>query len=474
MRMTLWVEIFCLIQLVNGHSITQEVANFCVKQSCNFITWTGLPHGMTQINSKLGIRTRVLPLENYELMENFDTWVVHDLGPNIPEILQIAQKRRIQRSILVTPESQLDLVKKHADDLAQNAFIYLLTYENENYKWRQIITMNNSTMAIFNDIQFDELSGRMIENYNLQGYEIVVTSLSWAPYHSHKNCNALGRRCENYGLLADLMNIWALDYNFTWDVYHDLNNDWGLNPKSGPYNLSGEWSGVMGDVVSGKYPMSLNAWNWIIERNYFLDFVPVIKDNQVLAVVPSPPEVDPGLFIRPFRDDTWKGIGGMILLGILMGIVPWVFVRYYHSTTSFNLVVTSGWFFFVLINAYYGGALTMFFVSEITLPFNTIRDALKVFPSWKIMIQDGNDAYFQLPAAQGDSDFIKYWQEVENERGQYVVPDLMSGVEMLDEGQIILHAMEGMLRGAYKANPHMFPNLKTFGATRSKYFAIGN
>ena len=92
--------------------------------------------------------------------------------------------------------------------------------------------MNNSNKSIINDIQFDEM-GCMIENYNLQGYEIVVTSLSWAPYHSHKNCNELGRQCENYGLLADLMNIWALDYNFTWDVYHDLNNDWGLNPKEG-------------------------------------------------------------------------------------------------------------------------------------------------------------------------------------------------------------------------------------------------
>ena len=30
----------------------------------------------------------------------------------------------------------------------------------------------------------------------------------------------------------------------------------------------------------------------------FLDFVPVVKDRQILAVIPRPPEVDPGLFIR--------------------------------------------------------------------------------------------------------------------------------------------------------------------------------
>ena len=39
-------------------------------------------------------------------------------------------------------------------------------------------------------------------------------------------------------------------------------------------------------------------------------------------------------------------------------------------------------------------------VSEITLPFDTIRDALKVFPEWKIIYQVGNDALFDLPASQ--------------------------------------------------------------------------
>ena len=47
--------------------------------------------------------------------------------------------------------------------------------------------------------------------------------------------------------------------------------------KTGPYNQSGEWKGVMGDVVSGKHSVSLSAWSWFIERDSFLDFVPVVK-----------------------------------------------------------------------------------------------------------------------------------------------------------------------------------------------------
>ena len=50
----------------------------------------------------------------------------------------------------------------------------------------------------------------------------------------------------------------------------------------------------MGNVLTGKYQISLSAWNWLIERNNILDFVPIVKDFQIMAVIPSPPEVDPG------------------------------------------------------------------------------------------------------------------------------------------------------------------------------------
>lgn len=164
--------------------------------------------------------------------------------------------------------------------------------------------------------------------------------------------------------------------------------------------MSGVWKGVMGDVVLGKYPLSISSWRWFLKRDPFLDFVPILKDKTVLAVIPKPPEVDPGLFIRPFRDDTWEGIGIMSVIGILILIIPWILIKDYFDMTASKIVMTSGWIFFVLINAYYGGALTMFFVSEITLPFNNIRDVLRAYPAWNLLYIDGNEAYFNLPAAQ--------------------------------------------------------------------------
>ena len=71
--------------------------------------------------------------------------------------------------------------------------------------------------------------------------------------------------------------------------------------------------------------------------------------------------------------------------------------------SSYMITSFSSWTFFVLLNAYYGGALTMFFVSEPTLPFNTLRDVLKAFPSWNFVFIDGLDNYFKMPADQVDT-----------------------------------------------------------------------
>ena len=65
--------------------------------------------------------------------------------------------------------------------------------------------------------------------------------------------------------------------------------------------MSGNWSGVMGDVVAGRYPMSLNSWVWRLERNPILDFVSVVRDTEILVMTPKPPSFDLHLYIRPFR-----------------------------------------------------------------------------------------------------------------------------------------------------------------------------
>ena len=116
------------------------------------------------------------------------------------------------------------------------------------------------------------------------------------------------------------------------------------------------------------------------------------------------------------------------------------------------MIVLFSWYFFNLLNAYYGGAMTMFFTSEATLPFETMKDVIGAYPGmncikidlpgklilrdylqenrtsqrpflllridfpgrpiviqlppgWKLMMQSGNEIYFISKALDGDPYF---------------------------------------------------------------------
>ena len=99
-------------------------------------------------------------------------------------------------------------------------------------------------------------------------------------------------------------------------------------------------------------------------------------------------------------DEVWQWIGILLGCGLIAFFGPYFFVPGWDDMKANSIIEVSLWFFFVLINAYYGGALTMFFVSEITVPFETLRDVLKVFPEWNLVFMDGVEAYFKLPADQ--------------------------------------------------------------------------
>ena len=91
---------------------------------------------------------------------------------------------------------------------------------------------NDNVQFIMNEISFD-LLGKAIENYDMQGFKVVGTGLSWQPSIAVKNCDKSGKNCDIYGSVADLTNVVAKKFNFTWEIHKDLDNDWGTSPIEG-------------------------------------------------------------------------------------------------------------------------------------------------------------------------------------------------------------------------------------------------
>ena len=167
-----------------------------------------------------------------------------------------------------------------------------------------------------------------------------------------------------------------------------------------PYNTSGKWKGVMGDIVEGKYQLTINAWMFPLYRNVILDFVPFTADRTILCLIPKLPEVDPGLFIRPFTNDAWTVVAIVSFGSLAVLFVPYFFIDKWDDMRSNHIILTCLWVMYFLLEGFYSGALTMFFVDEITIPFNSFRDVLQAYPEWNIVFVNGLEVYIKVPADQ--------------------------------------------------------------------------
>ena len=182
---------------------------------------------------------------------------------------------------------------------------------------------------------------------------------------------------------------------------HNIHVRHSLSYIKGPFNLSGKWKGVMGDVVTGKYQMSINSYIWTTERNNVLEFVrPSRITTYVLCYIPKTSELDYGLVIRPFTINVWISIGIILISGLAFFFLPYFFISGWDFMSAKSLINLSLWFFFVFINAYYGGAMTMFFANEHSLPFENLGEVLKAFPRWNLIFPSGDEMFFKVRAEQ--------------------------------------------------------------------------
>ena len=323
---------------------------------------------------------------------------VTSLGQIIEVVASTDSQSSAIMALTLTQESESALTVVMTD-LQQNAFFYLVA----DNRVRHFIAFSNAEGFAHNQVTFsranDDPTTRENENrtilhetFDLGGLQLVSSALDWAPYLMLDNCSDHGLDCISSGFLKDLTDQIGAMFNFTYRSVRDPDMDWGVTPVSGPYNSSGEWDGSMGDVINGRVQFSLSMWVWNIERRPLLDFAPVAANFHYCALTPQQPSVDTGLFIRPFTSASWRAIIGMTVLILATVLAPFFLLSYFEETLSYRVVTLSSWYFFVLLNAYYGGALTMFFTSDISIPFESLRQVMRAYPDWKLMYMRGSES----------------------------------------------------------------------------------
>lgn len=319
---------------------------------------------------------------------NFNLFITDHYLTNIKEIKQQLYGLKVQSSmILVTGSSTetLDRMREDLKDYNASSYFYLgLSNSTSSIEYYRVISfpLSNNTQVI-QKLKFDN-GGKIIEHYDLQGVEITSQSLDWQPY------TIFEPNGTSYGHLIDMTEQLAHLFNFTFRAIKEPHNDWGLQSQH-LKNLTG----VLGNVIQGKVDLSLSLWIWNLERNAIVDFSIVMSDWEQLCFVPQMPKVDPTLFLRPFTMDSWIAVGVTFLIITGCASIPMT-IQYCRQTHSIKIISTSGWYFFVLLNAFYGGALTMFFANEPSVQFSSVKDVVEAFPSWKFKVREGEsfDSHF--------------------------------------------------------------------------------
>ena len=262
-----------------------------------------------------------------------------------PDYFKFISKTRIRHTVLMVLDQNVDneIIDQTADKLNQSMMFYLF---QPSQTPEVVIKLRNTNKTVHNKLNF-VANNTVQEEYDMQGIFIINIALPWLPDFGASNCDQDHRNCKCYeGILPVITNAAAKILNFTWDTQLEPDGDWGILAKSGPNNKSGTFSGVLGGIINDEYPLSLSHWIMTSTRLEMMDYVISAPERAVLMLTPQNPEVDLGLFIRPFQNEAWLASLGILVVVVVMVLVPFWWNSSYDSTESFMVTKTTGWCFF--------------------------------------------------------------------------------------------------------------------------------
>ena len=218
---------------------------------------------------------------------------------------------------------------------------------------------------------------------DLSGAAISMVNANWLPYFELFHCDRDRNDCEHRGIFSEIIRLLAVKYNFTVKVDY---RDWGVIDAASE-------SSILYQISEAKYDFSPGPWIYMTERLERVDMtrIPQISYRRFAANLKSSP-YDLSLFSRPFSKYAWIGmslcLSAIFCCHFLTSAVS-------RSIWARRILLFCAGILFVLLMAFYGGALTMFLSTAPDLPFSRFEEALESYPAWKLFIVTDAIAYLK-------------------------------------------------------------------------------
>ena len=88
----------------------------------------------------------------------------------------------------------------------------------------------------------------------------------------------------------------------------------------------------------------------------------------------------------------------------------------YKDLSSWRIVTTWSGIFFVLFQAFYSGALTMFFSTSKQLPFTSLEEGLALYPEWELLHYAPTLPLVTKAKNSNNEDFKKWFQRYKEKK----------------------------------------------------------
>lgn len=360
------------------------------------------------------------------------------------------KRRPVCRVLIIKSEGDGRSISSDLDSMAKSLNHLRCFYAIEGSTLHHLFTFRNQ--AVLANHQYDCIGNtckKLFKEYNLQGAKLIGSTLPWDPWLTMEQCETSGQSCRVSGILADLMNIIGNKYNFTLEL--SKADHWGLLPTSGCWNdPNATFSGVWGAIANDEQDLPLTIWAFNHERNFWADTPVPLYDRPILIAINNQVEaLDLTLLFRPFTPSSWLGAMIITIVSICCIILPRsIIYTWKDNWASHRIFVMSGWLLFILLNAFYGGALTMFFTHAPNFPFNNMREGIALWPNWKMVAISGNEYMIeallsQIPEARS---YLNFFGTKEGKK-ELLAKDYKAALQILRKPGYFLFESEEMALG---------------------------
>ena len=214
-------------------------------------------------------------------------------------------------------------------------------------------------------------------------------------------------------------------------------------------------------MISGQYDISLSSFLYQEKRSRVLSFSTLITAELVLVATPNVPNIDFGLVLRPLTTSAWRGIVGVLLVTYLVTFITKF--RDSDETPPYQRILSiSTCTLFVLLNSFYGGAMTMFFANDITLPFENIRDVIRAYPKWELLVFKGAEPTYTTYVEQGDVDYKALMDRIGSDPENLIYDTMEEGIMRLRNGHTVIHVSPEGFNSFISKNPQVPANQRLF------------